>query len=398
MKKDVNEEFDSRMRSMLLDAEVKAPSGVWKAVSSRLETKPAFSWGWVAAPLAFASIALGIILFRVNPGVPASHPEALALLGEPAEIEAAVPEAAVLRKSFPARTAFEAVREASGTVSEASETALEAPEAVRGTSGAAREAETVRETEISSPQRSSGSVASPAREVSSEQPVSQFVDPFAEMAREDASAKKDHRISLNFGGTVSGSENGRSLIATRTSGVAATSLQDNIVETSTSTFGIPFTIGIGARLGFAKKFSVGTGLDFSLLTRTFTGQYTPAGGTMTEGDITHTMIYLGIPVDFHFNILSSKSMKFYTFLGGEIEFAVSNRYNIRSLERVLSEDVSKPQFSVGGGLGVEFKIGPRLGLYLDPGVNYYFNTNQPKSVRTERPLMFNLDGGLRFNF
>lgn len=398
MKKDVNEEFDSRMRSMLLDAEVKAPSGVWRAVSSRLETKPAFSWGWVAAPLAFASIALGIILFRVNPGVPASHPEALALLGEPVEIEAAVPEAAVIRKNFPARTASEAVRETSGIVFEASGTDSEAPETVRETSDASREAETVRKTEIYSPERNSGNAASTASKASSEQSGSHFADPFAEMAREDASAKKNHRISLDFGGTVSGSENGRSLIATRTSGIAATSLHDNIIETSTSTFGIPFTIGIGARLNFAKKFSVGTGLDFSLLTRTFTGQYTPAGGAMTEGDITHTMIYLGIPVDFHFNILSSRSIKFYTFLGGEIEFAVSNRYNIRSLERVLSEDVSKPQFSVGCGLGVEFKIGPRLGLYLDPGINYYFNTNQPKSVRTERPLMFNLDGGLRFNF
>ena len=34
----------------------------------------------------------------------------------------------------------------------------------------------------------------------------------------------------------------------------------------------------------------------------------------------------------------------------------------------------------------------------DPGANYYFNCNQPRSIRTERPLLLNFDVGLRFNF
>ena len=56
------------------------------------------------------------------------------------------------------------------------------------------------------------------------------------------------------------------------------------------------------------------------------------------------------------------------------------------------------QFSVGAGLGVEFLLGQRVGLYIDPGVNYYFPCNQPRSIRTEKPLLLNFDVGLRFNF
>ena len=56
------------------------------------------------------------------------------------------------------------------------------------------------------------------------------------------------------------------------------------------------------------------------------------------------------------------------------------------------------QFSVGAGLGVEFMLSNHLGLYLDPGFNYYFPCNQPRSIRTEKPLMLNFDVGLRFNF
>jgi hypothetical protein len=39
-----------------------------------------------------------------------------------------------------------------------------------------------------------------------------------------------------------------------------------------------------------------------------------------------------------------------------------------------------------------------VGLYLDPGVNYYFPGNQPRSIRTDKPLLLNFDAGLRFNF
>ena len=56
------------------------------------------------------------------------------------------------------------------------------------------------------------------------------------------------------------------------------------------------------------------------------------------------------------------------------------------------------QFSVDAGLGVEFLLSRRVGLYVDPGVSYYFPCNQPRSLRTEKPLLLNFDVGLRFNF
>ena len=49
-------------------------------------------------------------------------------------------------------------------------------------------------------------------------------------------------------------------------------------------------------------------------------------------------------------------------------------------------------------MGLEFKLSDKLGLYIDPAVRYYFHSpGQPKSVRTDKPFMFNFDAGLRFN-
>ena len=53
------------------------------------------------------------------------------------------------------------------------------------------------------------------------------------------------------------------------------------------------------------------------------------------------------------------------------------------------------QLSADIGIGVEFTVADRLGLYIDPSLRYYFKSAQPKSLRTVQPLMFGFEAGLR---
>ena len=53
------------------------------------------------------------------------------------------------------------------------------------------------------------------------------------------------------------------------------------------------------------------------------------------------------------------------------------------------------QLSANVGVGVEFMLGRHLGLYIDPSLRYYFNCDQPKSIRTVQPLMLGFELGLR---
>ena len=43
----------------------------------------------------------------------------------------------------------------------------------------------------------------------------------------------------------------------------------------------------------------------------------------------------------------------------------------------------------------KFLVGNFLGIYIDPSLRYYFDNNQPKSIRTAQPLMFGFEMGLR---
>ena len=62
--------------------------------------------------------------------------------------------------------------------------------------------------------------------------------------------------------------------------------------------------------------------------------------------------------------------------------------------------VEKPvQWSLNAAIGAEVHFTPFLGLYVEPGVGYFFNDGSSIStIYKERPFNFNFEFGLRFTF
>ena len=170
-----------------------------------------------------------------------------------------------------------------------------------------------------------------------------------------------------------------------------------ISEASLSTYGVPFTVGLGARVALGPKLSLGSGLEYSLLTRTFTGSYI-SSSSVYEGSIRHTLHYVGIPVNAYWQLFGSSDGLFslYAWGGGTAEICVGNSYRLMDTGLKVRDAAGSFQFSAGLGAGVEFRLSDKLGLYIDPSVRYYFHGAQPKSLRTDKPLMFTVDAGLRF--
>ena len=55
------------------------------------------------------------------------------------------------------------------------------------------------------------------------------------------------------------------------------------------------------------------------------------------------------------------------------------------------------QWSVNAALGVQVNFNKEIGMYLEPGVGYYFdNGSALKTYYTEKPFSFNLKLGLRY--
>ena len=170
---------------------------------------------------------------------------------------------------------------------------------------------------------------------------------------------------------------------------------------SKQTFGLPVSVGAGFRFELTKRWSVGLGLNYTLLTRSFDGTYTKLneqGGVEKYFDsaIRNNQHYIGLPVNVYFNILNSKNINFYTYAGGAIEKCLTDKYLVLSENIVHKESVPGVQLSADIGLGAEFMLTKALGLYIDPSLRYYFDCEQPKSLRTIQPFMFGVELGFRF--
>ena len=395
-------DFDLQLRSILSDAEVKPSRRVWKAVSARLDAASAPAaqpWGWMKwAGMAFAAAAVVATLFLtgIRHSVPTIiHNQEQALLAQaggaadvptvsetPAAAPAGeLPQTKEISRPAPRRAA----------VQRPAERPVDGPEVPAVTD----EAETSAPTGASPVEMQE---AVPARALTDGTPAAPepLADLFDEPAPAVAAKAFAPRIALYAQGAVG--SNDSDFRPSAPPSFAAPGQAPGFLELGSSTYGVPFTLGLGVRIGLLPRFSVATGLDYSLLTRTFTGT-TGAGLDTISGSVAHTVQYIGIPLNLYYDILSSDKIKFYVYGGGEIEYCISNKYRLFANPDIIrSYPVNGLQFSVGGGIGVEFRLTRVLGLYLDPGVSYYFPGNQPRSIRTDKPFLLNFDAGLRFNF
>lgn len=378
MQYDDNERFDLQVKAMLENAEEKVPSRVWSAVSGRLNSqpsrKPAF-WGWFGAGAAAACAVLAAVLFVKAPESSIPVDSGSRAISELIESESGMPE---VQEEVPEIQNLE-IRKVSKYIAAATNSSKvpvvsEEPVSVAAddvpvavTSGTAAQADI-------------------SENYSDERPGRyDFNDSFA-MQEEHSS--KGRRISITLDGALLGNDSDAATNSKPWMGGGGSSM--SMQELSTSTYSIPLSFGLGVRIGLSDKFSIGTGLNYSLLTRKFSGSYQ---GHL--GEATHSLQYIGIPVNAYYDILRSNSVKFYAFAGAEAEYAISNKYILDNL--TYRDPVKGLQFSLAAGLGVEFRITDVLGIYVDPSFRYYFNCKQPSSIRTVQPFMMSFEAGLRFD-
>lgn len=168
-----------------------------------------------------------------------------------------------------------------------------------------------------------------------------------------------------------------------------------------SRYGLPVSAGVGVKIDFTPRWSLGIGLNYTYLSRTFEGTYTHVNelgfvDIPVTSDIRNSQHFIGIPVNAYYNIIDSRRVNFYAYAGGAAEKCVYDKYLVLSNSIIHKEAAKGLQFSANIGLGAEFMIGEYVGLYLDPSLRYYFDCGQPKSIRTEQSLMLGFELGFRF--
>lgn len=385
-----DKEFDQIVRSMMIDAEEQVPSRVWSSVSSQIGKAGspkvvALSWKRIAAGVAAAAaVVAGVFIFG-KPTISQTNTET-----------DMVADLSVDRKAVEAVPVFDAIPSGEGSENLIAQSAPSSRGAAAQSAILpaydAQSAMTEEETTVPAKQE---------EETSPEGPVS-ATDPFSQMAFEDSQRPERRGISIKVGGDVATNSDAKGVSHSRMSRPGDT--RHSITQISKeSSYSVPVSFGLGVKVPVTGKWSVETGLSYSFLERTFTGVYREAveGGpdTVINTDIRSSLHYVGIPVNFTYDIVSSRKTQFYAFAGGAVEKALVNKFRIPTGSDPIfyKESVTGIQASANAGIGVNFLITDHLGFYIDPSVKYYFDCKQPVSIRTQQRLMMNLELGFRFN-
>ena len=384
------------MRSILEGAQEEVPAHIWEGVSAGLDKearrKTIVLW-WRRAAVgasAAAAVAAGVLLYDGQPELtPEASGDSLIAVVKPAEPTETDPldEYSIEQETVPVT-----VQKQAASVRASGLTAY-VPE------------ETVKDTHTGTVAQTPADKEGVQTEVSSEpEAVTVNVDLSDDWA-EEAPERHKVKTSLVLSG-ITGTNNAPSAknpdrfkAPTLNPGPAKTGIK----ETSTnSSYGIPVSFGAGVKFELSPKWSLGVGANYSLLTRKFFGTYTDvneegAVQNSISSDIRNIQHYVGIPVNAYYNIVDSRNINLYAYAGGAVEKCIADKYEVLNTSIVHKEKAEGVQMSANLGIGVEFMFGQHLGLYIDPSLRYYFDCGQPKSIRTDQPLMMGFEMGLRVN-
>lgn len=412
-------QFDLKIRSIAESGEEEVPARIWEGIESRLDaagkTGPAGkAWTgkrlhvmpWLSvAGLAAALTAAAVVFSWTRDVTPGDSTGSLAYGSTDIDIIRSVPAGILAEASMPGPEAMPY------TVAEmplSRNTAMDAGQATPSHTGFGHETETGQDHETDHPHNAVQPISADTRHTDGQSSRHNSGSPAGEP---DASAWTDngfpedevkdaHRteVALNiFGNALSNKNDGDGGPSgpMRSPGINPV---NQLHEENSVSFGIPLSFGVGVKISFTPKWALSAGVNYSLLTRTLSGTYYDGNGVAySDPDIRNSQHYIGIPVNVYYNIFKGDFADVYAYAGGTVEKCVSDRYLIDAGGTAVNYHGKSRgvQLSADIGIGVEFTVADRLGLYIDPSLRYYFKSAQPKSLRTVQPLMLGFEAGLR---
>lgn len=195
-----------------------------------------------------------------------------------------------------------------------------------------------------------------------------------------------------------GEEESNSMMAGVSGGDMLLYNSDDVVQTDIH-HSQPVRFGFTLRYQISERWGVESGLVYSLL-----NSRSELGHKSNYSTDRQSLHYLGLPVSGVYNLWSNRRFVVYLSAGAMVEKCVSgslkttytiNGKNEKSQRTDLMVD--ELQLSVMASAGAQVNLSPLVGLYVEPGVGYWFdNGSAVQTIYGEQPFNFNLNLGLRF--
>lgn len=399
--------FDKYIKATLENGTEDVPAGLWDSIQERITAdKPkgligalaglGIRWKRAAVGIALACVAVAAVVLSV-PRATVTSPQQEITIAEAAPAEPATDiEEQSIPETVPAAAPMLALSKKPATIEEKPVIVEDKPAAIEEETVFAEKEPVIVEDKTAVTEEKT--VVSEKETVIVEKP--EIAQPFIFDEREPVRRKRMEMSAYANGADNIGETRynyGRLSTSQMTFGQ-----NESLTETEALNYMIPVSAGVAVRYNFTERWALSVGLNYTFLNRHFKGMYDYGGIENYQCDnINNDQHFVGIPINAFYTIHSGERVKFYASLGGAIEKCVYNKYSFNYTPRnrkTLNEGVAGVQASIGVGLGMQINLTNHLGLYIDPGLRYYFkNYLQPKSIRTVQPLQLGLELGLRWD-
>lgn len=162
----------------------------------------------------------------------------------------------------------------------------------------------------------------------------------------------------------------------------------------------PVRVGLSVAYPLSERLAIGLGLYYTYLSSDF-----KSGSEHNYQSAHQSLHYLGIPLSANYTFIRSSRFSFYATGGVMAEKCISGQSELLTVSGNSREAAKQSltekhlQYSTFGSLGVQLDLIKHVGLYVEPGLSYYFdNHSRVVNLYKDEPLQFNLSAGVRFSF
>ena len=164
---------------------------------------------------------------------------------------------------------------------------------------------------------------------------------------------------------------------------------------------MPLVVGLSVNKSLTSRWSMETGLRYTFLRSDFLSL-----SEVMNRETIQRIHYIGIPLKINYRILTYNGFSLYGQGGGALDIPINGSQYVLEYSPKLGTSTNTTiniyaplQWSVEGGLGIQYHFTPSFSIYAEPSFKYYFNSgSEIKTIRQDKPFEFTIPIGLRLTW
>ncbi len=176
---------------------------------------------------------------------------------------------------------------------------------------------------------------------------------------------------------------------------------DEINVTEMTRHCMPLVIGLSVNKHLNSRLSVETGLRYTFLRSDYCTE-----SDLMKKEIIQRIHYIGVDIKFNYRIVTYNGFSMYGQGGGGLDIPVHGTQYIwehypkfETMYKDVHNIHAPVQWSLEGGLGIQYNFTPAFSVYAEPSLRYFFNTGSDiKTIRQDKPFEFTIPIGLRWTW